>query len=59
MVEKNIKKFKFMLDLDLRNWGLGIWLHLDGLDVYGWAFEIIFGCFWFEVLYDDMMSGGI
>jgi hypothetical protein len=53
MIDKAIGKFKFLFDIDFKNWGLGIWLHLDGQDAYGWAFEIIVGCAWFEILYND------
>lgn len=53
MVDKQIGKFNFIFDFDIKNWGFGFWLHLDGLNTYKWAFEFIIGCIWFEILYRE------
>jgi hypothetical protein len=50
VITKKLKEFDLLFDIDFKNWGCGIWLHLDGQNCYDWAFEIIFGCLWFEVL---------
>ncbi len=55
MLQKRLKKLQILADLDVSSWGLGVWLHLDGYNngCYLWAFEIIIGCFWFELLYGE------